>query len=191
MTVDVAQIKAMKRPAGLPFRIGKVGHVVFHVRDLARSVKFYTEVMGFNVSDVYTEEQAPGGMVFLRCAADHHSVALVGNFPDKSPNVELNHIAFEVPSLDDVLRARAHLKKHGVPIHFEGRRRAGCQIAVEFTDPDGHRLEIYWGVDQVGSSGYVRPDTEWKWAHTLEDAIADPVRGQDTSLYDPALLKGK
>ena len=34
---------------------------------------------------------------------------------------------------------------HGVPITFEGRRRAGVQIAVEFRDPDGHWLEIYGG----------------------------------------------
>lgn len=189
MTVDVAGIKAMARPAGMPFRIGKLGHVVVHVKDLKRSVKFYTEVMGFNISDVYTEEQAPGGMVFLRLGTDHHSVALVGGGQDKAPNVELNHIAFEVATLDEVARARAHLKKHGVPIHFEGRRRAGCQIAVEFTDPDGHRLEIYWGLDQVGAPGTVRPAEEWKWAHTLEDAIADPVRGQDTTLQDPGALK--
>jgi hypothetical protein len=50
------------------------------------------------------------------------------------------------------------------------------------------RLEIYWGIDQVGSDGRVRPSTEWKGVQSLEDAIADPVRGQDTSLHEPALL---
>jgi hypothetical protein len=39
----------------------------------------------------------------------------------------------------------------------------------------------------VGSDGHVRPPAEWKWAHTLEEAIRDPVRGQDTTLADPAL----
>jgi hypothetical protein len=68
------------------------------------------------------------------------------------------------------------------------RRRAGCQIAVEFRDPDNHRLEIYWGIDQIGSDGQVRPPSEWKGARSLEDAIADPVRGQDTTLHDPSLL---
>ena len=97
-------------------------------------------------------------------------------------------MAFEVATLDEVLRARDHLRRHGVTIDFEGRRRAGCQIAVEFRDPDGHRLEIYWGVDQVGSDGAVRPSSEWKGVHSLADAIADPVRGQDTTLQDPTLL---
>jgi Glyoxalase/Bleomycin resistance protein/Dioxygenase superfamily len=97
-------------------------------------------------------------------------------------------LAFEVATLDEVVGARNHLRRHGVAIDFEGRRRAGCQIAVEFRDPDGHRLEIYWGVDQVGSDGAVRPAYEWKGVNSLAAAIADPVRGQDTTLHDPALL---
>jgi len=180
----------MKRPRGLPFNIGKIGHVVLNVQDAERSTRFYTEVLGFEISDVYPEEMVPGGMVFLRCNTDHHGIALVGSTGAPSENVELNHIAFEVGSLDDVVRARDHLRRHGVPIDFQGRRRAGCQLAVEFRDPDNHRLEIYWGIDQIGSDGLVRAPTEWKGARSLEDAISDPVRGQDTSLRDPALLKG-
>ena len=60
----------------------------------------------------------------------------------------------------------------------EGRRRAGCQIAVEFKDPDGSNLEIYWSIDQVGTDGAVRPPSEWRPARTLEDAVANPVAGQ-------------
>ena len=129
-------------------------------------------------------------MVFLRCNADHHGIALVGSMTTEAANVELNHLAFEVASLDEVVRARDHLRRHGVTIDFAGRRRAGCQLAVEFRDPDNHRLEIYWGIDQIGSGGHVRPPAEWKGVPSLEAAIADPVRGQDTTLHDPALLKG-
>jgi hypothetical protein len=88
-----------------------------------------------------------------------------------------------------VLRAREHLKSHNVAIDFEGRRRAGCQVAVEFRDPDGHRLEIYWGLDQVGSDGRARPPEEWRQFFTLEDAIANPPPGQDTTVRDKTLLK--
>jgi hypothetical protein len=77
-----------------------------------------------------------------------------------------------------VFRARAWLRKNGVPIVFEGRRRAGCQLAVEFRDPDGNNLEIYWGIDQIGTDGSVRPSSEWRQALTLEDAVANPVNGQ-------------
>jgi catechol 2,3-dioxygenase len=189
MSFDPDQLKALTRPHGMPFRIGKIGHVVLNVTDMERSVRFYTQILGFRVSDVYPESMVPGGMVFMRCNSDHHGVALVGEMPAKSANLELNHLAFEVATLDEVLRARDYLRKNGVTIDFEGRRRAGVQIAVEFRDPDGHRLEIYWGLDQVGSDGYVRPSSEWKGAKSLAEAIADPVRGQDTTLQDPSLLK--
>jgi catechol 2,3-dioxygenase-like lactoylglutathione lyase family enzyme len=187
--VDPARIKSYTRPQGMPFNISKIGHVVLNCSDLERSTKFYTEVLGFKVSDVYTPDIAPGGMVFMRCNADHHGVALVGSMPGHSPGIELNHLAFEVGTLDEVFRAREHLKKHGIAIDFEGRRRAGAQIAVEFHDPDGHRLEIFWGLDQLGTKGESRPQSEWKWAHSLEEAVENPCVGQDTSLQDPSLLK--
>jgi catechol 2,3-dioxygenase-like lactoylglutathione lyase family enzyme len=184
--IDVEALKREGRPHGMPFRIGKIGHVVLNVRDVARSVRFYTEVLGFEVSDIYPDEMVPGGMAFLRCTPDHHGIALVGSrgADTFNENAELNHIAFEVATIEEVLRARDHLQRHEVQIDFEGRRRAGCQLAVEFRDPDNHRLEIYWGIDQFGSDGRARPASEWKGVRGLEAAIADPVRGQDTTLHN-------
>ena len=188
MAVDVAAIRRLQTAKDLPFGLTKLGHVVLNCSDLVRSVRFYTEVLGFKISDVYGDDMMDGGMIFMRFNADHHGIALVGTMTGPSPNVELNHLAFEVDTLDEVVLARNHLKKHGVAIDFEGRRRAGVQIAVEFRDPDGHRLEIYWGLDRVGPDGYIRPANEWKGAKTLRDAIADPVKGQDTTLKDPSVL---
>ena len=159
------------------FALRKIGHVVLNVTDLERSVRFYTDVLGLLVSDRYPDSMVPGGMVFLRCNTDHHGVALVGG-AGQSGRSTLNHFAFEVGSLDEVFRARAWLSEHGVPIVFEGRRRAGCQVEVEFTDPDGNNLEIYWNIDQIGTEGQVRPASQWRQARTLEDAVANPVEGQ-------------
>jgi catechol 2,3-dioxygenase-like lactoylglutathione lyase family enzyme len=134
-------------------------------------------VLGLRVSDRYPDSMVPGGMVFMRVNTDHHGVALVGG-ASAAERSSLNHFAFEVGALDEVFRARAWLQKQGVPIHFEGRRRAGCQVAIEFRDPDGNNLEIYWNIDQVGTTGAVRPASEWRQAKSLEDAIANPVPGQ-------------
>jgi catechol 2,3-dioxygenase len=172
----------------LPFTITKIGHVVLNSQDLDRSVRFYTEVLGFKVSDVYPTDMVAGGMVFMRYDFDHHGVALVGSMTGPSPNFELNHIAFEVETLDEVVLARNHLRREGVPIDFEGRRRAGVQIAVEFRDPDGHRLEIFWGLDLVRHDNDIRPSSQWSLALSLEDAIANPVPGQSTALNDPSIL---
>jgi catechol 2,3-dioxygenase-like lactoylglutathione lyase family enzyme len=161
----------------VPFELRKIGHVVLNVTDLEASVRFYTGVLGLRVSDRYPDSMVPGGMIFLRCNTDHHGVALVGG-AQKSGRSSLNHFAFEVGALDEVFRARAWLREHGVSIVFEGRRRAGCQVAVEFTDPDGNNLEIYWNIDQIGTEGRARPAGQWRQARTLEDAVANPVEGQ-------------
>ena len=182
MPIDLEKLKATSTPAGMPFRITKLGHVVIQVRDLERSLFFYTQILGFRISDVYPEKMMPGGMVFLRCDTDHHCLALVGAAPGRAKNQDLHHFAFEVATLDELVRARDHLRAHQVPIDFEGRRRAGCQIAVEFRDPDNHSVEIYWGMDQVGSDGRVRASSEWNGVKSLEEAIAKPVPGQDTHL---------
>ena len=172
-----------------PFQLGKIGHVALYVADIARSVRFYTDVLGFEISDEYQDDMMPGGAAFLRCNRDHHGIALFKASETNPSGAGLHHMAFEVPTLDDVVKARAHLRQHNVEIDFDGRRRAGVQIAVEFRDPDNHRLEIYWGIDQIGPGEAARPAHEWKGALSLEAAIADPVPGQDTSLKDPGILR--
>jgi catechol 2,3-dioxygenase-like lactoylglutathione lyase family enzyme len=191
MPLDIDRLKRGAAAGPPPFQVRKIGHVVLRVRDLQKSVDFYTGVLGFKVSDVYPEDMMPGGMVFMRFGADHHGVALVGGLKAPSSGSELHHFAFEVATLDEVFRARKHLREHGAEITFEGRRRAGVQIAVEFKDPDGHWLEIYWGLDQVGPEGRVRPASEWRWLHTLEDAVAHAPPGQVPVLADPSLLEPK
>jgi catechol 2,3-dioxygenase len=183
------RIQALPAASDIPFSIAKIGHIVLGCRDLERSVRFYTQVLGFKISDIYEPDMVPGGMVFMRFNADHHGVGLVGAMPESAKNIELHHLAFEVASLDELLRVREHLEKNNVTIDFHGRRRAGGQIAVEFTDPDGHQLELFWGLDQVGPDDIVRPRSEWRPARSLEEAIDNPVRGQDTRLRDKSLLR--
>lgn len=183
------ELRAVEPPPGLPFRIGKIGHVVLMVRDIDVSVRFYARVLGLKVSDAYPDSMAKGRMVFMRFGRDHHGVALVGQGEEESRHRELHHLAFEVATIDEVFRAREHLREHGVEVDFEGRRRAGCQVAVEFRDPDGHCLEIFWGLDQVDWSGEARPPEEWVPRTSLEAAVDDAPPGQDAALADPGLRR--
>jgi len=185
---EMQTLKNQKTP-DLPFNITKIGHVVLRCQDVKTSVKFYTEVLGFRVSDVYPDSMIQGKMVFMRCNSDHHGVALVGGIDEPSKNVEMHHMAFEVNTLDEVFRARDHLKKHNVEILFEGRRRAGVQIAVEFLDPHGHWLEIFWGLDKISPNDIARAPEEWVEEFSLEDAVDNAPPGQDTKLANSSLLK--
>ena len=186
---DVKALREMQTPDGLPFSINKIGHVVLMVQDLERAVEFYTQILGFRVSDVYPPSMVPGRMVFMRCANDHHGVALVGGAATPGNSNELNHMAFEVATIDEVFRARDHLEQNGVKISYQGRRRAGCQIAVEFFDPDNHMLEIYYAIDQIGTNESSRPPEDWCEEMTLEDAVDNAPAGQDTTLADPSLRR--
>jgi catechol 2,3-dioxygenase-like lactoylglutathione lyase family enzyme len=183
------RLQALSPGKNVPFAITKIGHVVLNCRDLERSVRFYTQILGFKISDIYEPDMVPGGMVFMRFNTDHHGVGLVGAMSDYAQNIELHHLAFEVATLDELLRLREHLEKNNVTIDFTGRRRAGGQIAVEFADPDGHQLEIFWGLDQVASDDVVRPRSEWRPARSLEEAINNPVRGQNPIVRDESLLR--
>jgi len=189
MPVDVETLRASISKSRPPFSLNKIGHVVLRVSDLERSVEFYTGALGFRVSDIYGDDMMPGGMVFMRCNADHHGIALVGGASGPAGKGDLHHLAFEVGSLDEVFRARRFLRGRGATIVFEGRRRAGVQIAIEFLDPDGHNLEIYWGLDQIGADGASRPKSEWRGATSLEEAIANPPPGQNPMVLDKSLIE--
>src|SRR3989442_747529 len=57
-------------PGSTPVRIKKLGHIVLRVRDVERSVRFYAEVLGFQLTEI-------GGLgAFLNAVGDHHTLGL-------------------------------------------------------------------------------------------------------------------
>lgn len=176
----VPKNSALNAPGGsgaekTPIRVRKLGHVVYQVSDIERSTRFWTDIMGFQVSD-----RNELGMVFLRSASDHHSIALQPSpwrerVTGDAAGLQVCHFAMEVASLDSLFTAREFLKRSGVPIEFEGRRGPGGNIGLEFQDPDGYMIEIYWGMDQIGEDGRSRPAEQFRRASSLEEAVANPL----------------
>ena len=147
----------------------RLGHVVLNVRDLAASVRFYTEIVGLEVSD-YIEDQ----MAFLRCGHDHHDLALAQvprdgegaanrYFPGR---IGLEHFSYEVSSLKDIEDAAAFLKERGVPIvRGIGKHGPGENIFLVFRDPDGNYVEFYAEMVQVTAD---KPYTPRVWPNDLD-----------------------
>jgi catechol 2,3-dioxygenase-like lactoylglutathione lyase family enzyme len=159
-----------------PVRIRKLGHVVFRVRDVDRSIKFYTEILNFRVSDV--NEQ---GMVFFNTCGDHHTLAVApaaagdaADHPAKD-QLGLSHFAMEVASIDELIEIRDFMKQKGVKVTGEGRKGAGCNIGLEFEDPDGYHLELYCNMDQIGANNRTRPPDQWHRVKSLEEARDKPI----------------
>ncbi len=159
-----------------PIKCNKLGHFVYEVTDVERTVKFWTEVMGFKESD-----RNEHGMVFLRCASDHHGIGLkpIKGKPgkrDMTGGLQMEHLAFEVDNVEVLKAAKAYFKQNNIPIVFEGRKGGGCNISINFLDPDGFEFEIYAEMDQIGPDDRVRPPSQFKRRNPLEDAINDPVQ---------------
>ena len=154
-----------------PIYCNKFGHYVYEVSDIQRTLKFWTEVMNFKVSD-WTDK----GMVFLRCNSDHHGIGLKpGKHPHRAVDGNtVEHLAFEVDSMDMLFKAREYFHKHNIPIVFEGRKGAGCNTSINFLDPDGYQFEIYWRMDQVYNDR-LRPPAQFRPVLGLEGAVANPV----------------
>jgi catechol 2,3-dioxygenase-like lactoylglutathione lyase family enzyme len=158
-----------------PIQVKKIGHVVFNVSDIERTTKFWTDIMGFHVSD-----RNERGMVFLRNASDHHTIGLAQareNELPKAGHVGFSHCALEVESVAQLFKIREFLRAKGVKLKYEGRKGPGCNTGVEFFDPDGFTIELYAAMDQIGWDGKSRPASEWRRAKTLEEAVENPVPG--------------
>lgn len=155
-----------------PVKVKKIGHFVYEVADIERSVKFWTEVMGFEVT-----ESNELGIVFLHYGADHHGIGLIATDAKRKGELrasKLQHLALEVENVEALLAARDYLKRNNVKIVFEGRKGAGSNYGLNFLDPDGNQFELYCDMDQLGAAG-VRPSKQWQRAKTLEEAIAKPL----------------
>jgi catechol 2,3-dioxygenase-like lactoylglutathione lyase family enzyme len=160
-----------------PIKINKLGHFVYEVSDVERTVKFWKDVMGL----VETDRNARG-MVFFRCGSDHHAIGLKPMQTGKAPKremktgLQMEHLAFEVADVDMLKKAKLYFKENHIPIVFEGRKGAGCNISINFLDPDGYEFEIYCDMDQIGPEGRLRPPEQFRPKNPLEDAIENPVQ---------------
>lgn len=158
-----------------PIKVKKLGHLVYEVSEMERSVRFWTEVMGFIETD-----RNDIGMVFFRCNADHHAIGLKPAKGKTDRNLgaglQVEHLAMEVENTDTLLQARDYMVKNKIPIVFQGRKGAGCNYAINFLDPDGYEFEIYCNMDQIDDSNRLRPKEHFIRADTLEEALANPVK---------------
>jgi catechol 2,3-dioxygenase len=120
----------------------RIAHVVIRVRDLARSRKFYTEVLGM---DVMMESSTLRGVFLANNRRDHHELALIEVGPQaEGPHgnqLGLSHIAFRLRNEEELRAAYRELKEKDVPISFTVNH--GITKSVYFYDPDGYELEVY------------------------------------------------
>ena len=94
--IDVPAPSVLSGEAARP---SNLTHVVYGSPDLPTTLRFFTDVVGFEVSD-----EVPGIIAFTRCGVLHHNLAL-----QAAPVAFVHHIAFEVDGIDDVVRRGQHM----------------------------------------------------------------------------------
>ena len=128
-----------------------IGHVVMRVRDIDRSVDFYTRVMGLTIM-----ERSPGGTVFMSADTEKshelaiQAIGMDAAGPDRSL-VGQAHMAWQMESFEDLQELYSRLKDNDVRILRIGDH--GVSMGVYLLDPDDNEIEVY----------YELPKAQWQW----------------------------
>ncbi|HEY5215529.1 MAG TPA: VOC family protein [Pseudolabrys sp.] len=139
--------------ADQPDRPRKVSHININAGDNAASLACYRDALGLQVSDTTRKFH------FLSCNPDHHSVVL-----GVSGGPTLNHIAFEMPELDSLMRGAGRMRDDGRGIEWgPGRHGPGNNVFCYFLGPEDMPLEYTAEMQQIDASHRARPPEHWKW----------------------------
>lgn len=144
----------------------KLSHVNLNAAANDASTRLMTQALGFRVSDQTDKFR------FLRCNSDHHSLVLGFN-----EEATLNHIAFEMPDLDAVMRGAGRLRDHGYPVEWgPGRHGPGRNVFCYFCGPDEMPLEYTAEMEQVDETYRAGMPADWKWPPRRVDrwGVSDP-----------------
>jgi catechol-2,3-dioxygenase len=133
--------------------VARLNHAVLYVRDATRVAEFYGRVFGFEV----VESAFGGRAVFLRSAngENHHDLGLfsVGEAAPRPArgSVGLYHLAWEVPTIEDLAAASRVLSEAGA---LGGASDHGVSKSLYGADPDGNEFEIMWRVPREAWGEY-------------------------------------
>ena len=108
-----------------------IDHTVLHVRDVARSKRFYIDVLGMSIN------HESSWQAFLWCGDQQVALFQVSEGQSINPGDDLNHMALRLES-GTYEEVKAHLEKNGCTV----TGRPGDDHCIYFNDPDGHRLQL-------------------------------------------------
>jgi catechol-2,3-dioxygenase len=133
--------------------VTRLNHAVLFVRDASVAAEFYGRVFGFEV----VGSEMGGQAVFMRSplATNHHDLGLFSVGPNAPRpvrgSVGLYHLAWEVPTIEDLAAASQALSEAGA---LGGASDHGVSKSLYGKDPDGNEFEIMWSVPREAWGDY-------------------------------------
>lgn len=125
--------------------VARLNHAVLFVRDAQVAADFYHRLFGFEI----VGNEGGGRAIFMRAGGgtNHHDLGLfsVGPNAPRPPrgSVGLYHLAWEVPTIEDLATAAQELQDAGA---LGGATDHGVSKSLYGADPDGNEFEIMWRV---------------------------------------------
>ena len=162
-----------------PFKIVRLGPVYLFSDDLDASAKFYRDTLGFAL----TEEVDWQGSrcLYLRCNTEHHSLALL---PIKlrdslrlSPHTKCAAFGLQLANYRQLKDAVKFFRDNSFEVSesIPPELHPGIEYAATVCDPDGHTIQLYYAMEQIGWEAKPRPKGMRKpralgdWPETLEN----------------------
>lgn len=169
-----------------PFKVVNLAPLRLFVSDMAKAESFYRDSMGFTLTEevVYEGERC----LFLRVNTEHHSVALYPVALRERLGVadSTTCLAFgvQVGSYRQLRDAVEFFRAHGCTVsELPLQLSPGIEHSAFVTDPDGHLVQIYFQMEQIGWDGRPRPPEQRhplpiaQWPEHLQPQ-ADTYAGQ-------------
>ena len=129
----------------------KLSHVVLNSASIEQQTNFFIDLLGFKLSD------STDMMDFIRCCADHHSIAMA-----RGDGPSLNHMAYEIPNIDGLMRGAGRLKSSGFNIEWGvGRHGPGDNVFSYFIEPNGFVVEYTTEIEQIDEADYQPRDADY------------------------------
>lgn len=156
-----------------------IHHVAYRCKDAKETVRFYQRVMGMDFQLAIAEDKVPSTgepdpymHVFLD--AGNNNVLAFFELPtreemgrdEKTPKW-VQHIAFRVKTMDDLMAAKARAEAEGLEV--VGPTHHGIFKSIYFFDPNGHRLELACDIgtpEQMAELKDVAEDMLEEWSRT-------------------------
>jgi catechol-2,3-dioxygenase len=143
-------------------------HAVLYVRDLEAMLGFYTDVLGFAITDRGPMRPGGGDIVFLSQDPDeHHQVAMIEARKDDSPSNSVNHFAFRIGSFDDLMALNSKLAT--IDAVKVSPLSHGNTLSIYFNDIEGNGFEVFWDTPWHVAQPQGKP---WDLAMNESEALA-------------------
>jgi catechol 2,3-dioxygenase-like lactoylglutathione lyase family enzyme len=172
-----------------PFKIVRLGPVRLFVEDVEAAQAFYEGALGF----MTTEELVWQGQrcVFLRANTEHHAIALypvaLREALSLSGHTTLMAIGLQLANYRQLREAKSFFEERGVSLlQVPPELSPGIDYSIYLRDPDGHAVQLYAAMEQIGWNGRPRPAQQRRPAQVND--LPDTIERQaDAYLGEPFL----